>query len=180
MVISKNAVTSTTVYTVYTTIKPLVNADSPQVWESPHAELKKSLYLLLTIAELIWESGGTCFCVKRRVIGTHSHERSWMLRGGNTLLSLAVIPSSSLTGSVSLCSGVLSPCLLKPKNNPHSSAQQQLKSSYQSLFCSAHCRWLYFNKLRVHFWESCVWGIFIHRSEFLLPPSYLYTESIQV
>lgn len=141
MVISKNAVTSTTVYTVYTAIKPLVNADSPQVWESPHAELKKSLYLLLTIAELIWESGGTCFCVKRRVIGTHSHERSWMLWGGNTLLSLAVIPSSSLTGSVSLCSGFLSPCLLKPKNNPHSSAQQQLKSSSQSLFCSAHCHW---------------------------------------
>ncbi len=177
MVISENAVTSNT----DTTIKPLVNADSPQVWESPHAELKKEFIFTFENSWTDSKNQEEPASVSKGVWLAHT---PWAFlnarRRKHSPVGLAVIPSSSLTGSVSLCSGILSPCLLKPKNNPHSTAQScnNWKANL-SLVCSAHCRWLVLNELRVVF-ENCAWEIVIDRSDDFYSLFCMSTESIKV
>jgi len=101
----------------------------------------------------------TCFCVKRRVIGTHSHQCSWLLRGQNTLLSAWLWSRATcrLTGSVSLCSGILSPCPLKPKNNTHSELQQVKK-----LFSPLSVVGLTTRGFLLDVRECCAWETFLY------------------
>ncbi len=147
----------------------------------PMQSWKKSLYLLLKIAELILK-------IRRNLLLCQKacdwHTLPWAFlnarRRKHSPVGLAVIPSSSLTGSVSLCSGILSPCLLKPKNNPHSTAQScnNWKANL-SLVCSAHCRWLVLNELG-RFLRIVLGKLLLNRSDDFYSLLCISTESIKV